>query len=288
MAGRFSHLRAVYRIFLFAAVTLVLVPLQLAWALPALLRGGNPKHQSPIVRLWYRTMLWILHIDMTIINRRVLDRGQKIFLCNHISYVDILVLGAYFDCFFVAKSDIADWPIFGFLSKVGGTIFISRQRQLVKTHLALLAGHVKSGQSLLIFPEGTTGDGREILPFKSSLLHAAFDAETALVIQPLSLAYIDMNGYSLVTQDKLDQIAWYGEMKLAPHFWNLFRQKHITAKVVIHPAIAVDAAHNSKTLCAAAHEQVKNGFSQISPVHALIKESDKLAQPAGLDLDHLA
>lgn len=265
MLSNLTHLRALLRVLLMISGTMVLVIGQFGWLVVQGFIPGLPKRQSPLVRAWYGYMLWLLGIKVTVVNRRNLSKKQKIILSNHISYMDILVLGAYFDCFFVAKMDIAGWPIFGFLAKVGGTVFITRQRQHVKTQLDLLQTHVDAGQSLLIFPEGTTSNGTLVKPFKSSLLNAAFNAKKPPVIQPVSLIYTHMNRKKMQTHRDYDHVAWYDDMTLVPHLWQALRQKSFTAKVVIHPTLHVTEENNSKQMAHDAHHLVKEGFDHAFP-----------------------
>jgi lyso-ornithine lipid O-acyltransferase len=255
-----SYLRALRRIILFVVGTVLLVPVQLFFYLPLHVLRILPRNQSPLVRVWYRYMLWVFGVRVVLVNKRNLGKKQKIFLSNHISYLDIFILGAYFNCFFVAKSDIAGWPIFGSLAKIGGTLFITRERRFLKRQLELLANHLKAKQSLLIFPEGTTSNGQEILPFKSSLLNSVMEMKQKPFIQALTLVYTHMNDKKLITQEQFDQIAWYGDMTMPPHFGNLLRQKNFTARVIIHPPIHPNTESTPKSMTAEAHSQIKNSF----------------------------
>lgn len=271
MLNKLTHLRALLRILLLITGTAFLVLVQLVWVMltslvMAVLRLKPSRHQSPVVRAWYSYCTWLSGVKVTVVNRRSLSRKQKIILSNHTSYLDILILGAYFDCFFVAKMDIAGWPIFGYLAKIGGTLFIQRQRQHIKKQLDLLETHLDARQSLLIFPEGSTNDGMSLLPFKSSLLNAAYNVKKPPLIQPISLIYTHMNGKKLETQAEYDLIAWYGEMTLAPHLWHVFRQKNIEAKIIIHPVIKISEENDAKTVTAQARQLIADGFAHAHPV----------------------
>lgn len=260
MKSTLALFRFTRRILLFVILTLTLLPLHLIWIAPFILLGRLPGYQNIFVTLWFRGLLWAFNIRVTIVNRKSLSRKQKIFLSNHISYIDILVIGAYFNGFYVAKSDIARWPVFGFLSRVSGTLFITRERRYIKEQLKLLETHLKAKQSLIIFPEGTTGNGREILPFKSSLLNSVLEMKKKPVIQPLSLIYTKMNDKKLETQEEFDQIAWYGDMTMPPHFKNLLMQKNFNARVIIHPSIIAREDSTPRSLSDEAHRAIKSSF----------------------------
>ena len=255
-----AYFRLTYRVLLFIVATLGLLPLHLIWTLPGAIAGRLPRRQNPITTLWFRIILWAFNIRVTVVNKKNMSKKQKVFLCNHISYIDILVIGAYFNGFFVAKSDIAGWPIFGYLARVSGTLFITRERRFLKEQLKLLNTHLEAKQSLIIFPEGTTGNGREILPFKSSLLNAVLEMKKKPVIQPLSLSYTKMNDQKLITQEDFDHIAWYGDMTMAPHFKKLLMQKSFNARVVIHPTIVAQDDSTPRSLSNEAFREISSSF----------------------------
>ena len=100
--------------------------------------------------------------------------GQPtLFLSNHVSYFDITVLGALIDGSFVAKSEVAGWPLFGMLAKLQRTVFVVRRQGQAGAQRDAVAERLTRGENLIVFPEGTSGDGTRALPFKSSLLAAA-------------------------------------------------------------------------------------------------------------------
>ena len=259
MPNSLTHLRAAIKFSVFILGTLLLIPFQLVLMVVI----WRPKKQSPVVRLWFKFIRELLNIRVTVHTKKNLSKKQKIFLGNHISYLDIIVLGAAFDCFFVAKNDVASWPIFGFLSKLGGTIFISRQRAHIKEQIPLLKGHIDRGQSLYLFPEGTTSNGRQVLNFKSSLLNVLQIADKKPIIQPVSLAYTHVNGAPMKTTDDFDIAAWYADMTLPPHLWNVFRQKSLRATITIHPRIPTYDASEIKDLTQKIQETVSTGFEKI-------------------------
>lgn len=255
-------LRQLYKLALFIFGTIVLMTLHCLWLVLCAL--AKPSFYPRLfVRVWYKYMLWVLGIKVRINGKRLKPKHTQIFyISNHISYIDILVLGAYFPCFFVAKADIASWPIFGFLSKVGGTIFISRNRAVVKQQAQKLEQALQQGNHLLIFPEGTTSNGQQILPFKSSLLQPLYALEQPnLVIQPLSLAYTHVNKRPLKTQLEFDQVAYYKDDVFGIHFWQLLKLRRISTRIVVHPALPLDVGTSRKDLAHILEETVQGGFN---------------------------
>jgi lyso-ornithine lipid O-acyltransferase len=256
-------LRQVYKLLFFIVGTLLLISLHCIWLLLFVLAKPSP-YPRFFIRVWYKFILWLFGVRVQLHGKRLKPQQHQIFyVSNHISYLDILVLGAYFPCFFVAKADIASWPIFGFLSKIGGTIFISRNRAVVKQQAEKLETALQQGNHLCIFPEGTTSNGQQILPFKSSLLQPLYATTNtiSLAIQPLSLRYTSINGRKLLNQNQFDKIAYYGDHVFGSHSWQLLKLRRIGVRINIHPHITLDQNLKRKDLCSKVEAIVQHGFS---------------------------
>jgi 1-acyl-sn-glycerol-3-phosphate acyltransferase len=137
-----------------------------------------------------------------------------LFVSNHISWADIAVLGAVIDAHFVAKSDIASWPLLGGGARRTGTLFVERERRHgVSGQADAIRERLSAGDSMILFPEGTTSDGREILPFRTSLFASA---DAAQRVQPVALIYAAPDGKAL-TPERLAEIAWTDDEALLPN-----------------------------------------------------------------------
>lgn len=149
------------------------------------------------------------------LRRRVHGRpetGGGAVVANHSSWLDIFTLNAAQRIVFISKSDVRDWPGIGLLARATGTVFIERNRREARTHGNLIAGRIAQGHRLLFFPEGTSTDGRRVLPFKPSLFEAFLAADDDnLVIQPVTVIYTAPPG-----QDPRFY-GWWGDMDFAPH-----------------------------------------------------------------------
>jgi 1-acyl-sn-glycerol-3-phosphate acyltransferase len=151
------------------------------------------------------------------------DRG--LLICNHLSYVDILVLASLTPAAFVAKQEVKSWPVMGLLARLGGTVFIDRQR---RTHVGEVNQEIQSalddGALVIVFPEGTSSDGKTILPFKSSLLEPATQQKHPLTVGCLQ--------YSLPDGDAGTEICYWGDAVFLPHLLNFLslRQTHATVR----------------------------------------------------------
>ena len=150
------------------------------------------KQRAALIRHWSSRLLAILHIRLQINGETPPGTGH-LLLANHISWLDIYALFACVPQRFVAKSEVASWPVIGFLCRRAETIFIERRRQRDALRVnAQIREALQQGQNVTIFPEGTTSDGRIIKPFRSPLLQAGLDHEA--VIQPVLLRYTDEYG----------------------------------------------------------------------------------------------
>jgi 1-acyl-sn-glycerol-3-phosphate acyltransferase len=149
---------------------------------------------------------------------------NALLVANHLSYLDVLVLSAITPCIFVAKQEVASWPIFGRMARLSGTIFVDRNRRGdVHSVAAQISGAVRSGTVVVIFPEGGSSSGTSVLPFYSSLLEPA--ASLQLPVTPAHISYRLRDG------DPGIDIAYWGDMTLAPHLLKLL-SKHDIRPVV--------------------------------------------------------
>jgi 1-acyl-sn-glycerol-3-phosphate acyltransferase len=250
-----SPLRASVRLGLYAGFTLLIASLQrLAMAL-----GLAIKQVLPLV--YHRQCCRILGIRIERRGRQS-RAGQTLYAANHVSYLDISVLGALIQGTFVAKSEVRKWPIFGFLATLQNTIFIERRAVRSAKHRDEMMRRLADGQSLILFPEGTSGDGNHVLMFKSALLSVAEyqPAGEALVVQPVSIAYTKLDGLPLGRHLR-PLCAWYGDMDLAPHLWQLAGLGQLTVVVRFHPPVTLAEFGSRKALANHCQSQVARGVA---------------------------
>jgi 1-acyl-sn-glycerol-3-phosphate acyltransferase len=158
---------------------------------------------------------------------------EGVMVCNHLTYIDIIVLSAKAPTVFVAKLEVRRWPIVGWLCACGGTLFINRQKRSdVKRLGAELEPVVSNHLVVCIFPEGTSSDGSEVLPFHSSLLAPA--TEQNWTVTPACV------GYSIEDGSVADEICYWREMVFVPHLLNLLSKKRIDARVAYGPPAPPD------------------------------------------------
>jgi 1-acyl-sn-glycerol-3-phosphate acyltransferase len=203
----------------------------------------KPRTARHIVTLWSRTMLVCLGVRLlrTDARTQTAEKNTALFVSNHVSWLDILVLQASAPVVFVAKSEIKTWPVLGWMVALAGTCFIHRERRtaLRGVHTALTA-HLLAGQSVCIFPEGTTSDGTQVLPFHGGLLQAAIDAQVA--VQPMRLDYSDRAA------------AYVGDITLLGSVGNILLTPNLQVRVQALPAIC--APHQQHRQAIASHAQL--------------------------------
>jgi 1-acyl-sn-glycerol-3-phosphate acyltransferase len=242
------------RLAVYLAWTLLLMPVQmLAVALCWPLRLSLPV-------FYHRICARIIGLDIVVRGRRVTE-APVLYVSNHSSYLDIMVLGSLIPGSFVAKSEVAGWPLFGLLAKLQRTVFIERKaRGTVGQQRDDMRARLEDGDNLILFPEGTSSDGSRTLPFKTALFAVAGlrRGETPLTVQPVSVTATRLDGIPMGTAFR-PFYAWYGDMDLAPHLWQAVKQGRMTIEVEFHPPVTIDAVGSRKALAEHCWKAVAQG-----------------------------
>lgn len=245
----------VRRMAVYLAWTLALMPVQ---AIGLILRCP---WTNRLPRFYHRQCCRMLGFDVRCVGEPVGAR-PVLFASNHMSYTDIIVLGSLIAGSFVAKSEIAGWPLFGWLAKLQRSVFVDRQVRSTAQQRDAIAERLAAGDALILFPEGTSGDGNFILPFKSALFSVVFNREQAITVQPVSLAYTRLDGLP-IGRTLRPFFAWYGDMDLAPHVWHLLGLGRVEAVVEFHPPVAVADFPSRKALADYCEQRIRRGVSRM-------------------------
>lgn len=164
-------------------------------------------------------------MHVTVRNVGVPPEGGVLLTPNHLGYLDVLVLAATHPVVFVAKSEVRAWPVFGWMAAAGGTRFIDRGRPRDVARIgAEIGAALEQGTGVVVFLEGTSTDGRQVAPFHASLLGPA--VKEGWAVAPVALSYRVPPGHSVE-----NEVAWWGEMTLTPHLWNLLTLEDVEATV---------------------------------------------------------
>jgi lyso-ornithine lipid O-acyltransferase len=231
-----AFIRIAMRVLAVSAVTLALLPVLLA----ALAADHALKVKVPV--WWHRAVCRIAGIRVVV--RGEASAGRPLLLIsNHVSWADITVLGAVRPLSFIAKSEVRGWPVFGWLARLQRTVFIDRNRRRDTANQAALIAErlVHKRDVMVLFAEGTTGDGTHLLPFKSALTGAAElarGADGTAIIQPVALAYVRRGGLPLGVGRRVE-LAWIGDVELLPHMKAMLTSAPIDVEVLFGDPISV-------------------------------------------------
>ena len=214
---------------------------------------GQSRPLTPfITQAVCRICLRIIGIEYHIVGRPMPNNGA--IVANHSSWLDIFTLNAAQRIYFVSKSEVANWPGIGWLARATGTVFITRDRQQAKLQRELLSTRLQAGHKLLFFPEGTSTDGRQVLPFKSTLFSAFFDDNTQqnLYVQPVSVVYQAPQGCDGRFY------GWWGDMAFDAHLlFMLSRWRQGRVEVIFSAPVAIAEFSSRKDLSKHLEVQVR-------------------------------
>jgi len=214
---------------------------------------STKNQQERIIRFWCKRLLSIFEIsvEVTGLEGNLVNQKKYLMVANHISWLDIIVIQSIKPCIFVAKSDVASWPLFGWVAQMTGTIFIKREKVSdIKKALKKMKRRLIK-RSVCIFPEGTSTNGRYLLPFKSNLFQSSIDTQKSIL--PLCLRYEQKNIYT-------DKTAFVDDMSLLDSIIKIKQEKDIRAIVeVLQP---IRPRYNRKELASYTQEIVRNNLSQ--------------------------
>lgn len=234
--------------------------------------------------VWHRTMCRVLGLEVVLTGLEHQD-AATLYAANHISWTDIVVLGGHIpNASFVAKSEVAGWGVLGKLCALQKTEFVMRGRKTdSKRQRDYLAERIKGGHSLILFPEGTNTSGVHLAPFKSSLFsiaeHVAEHLHEPMRVQPITIAYTEVNGIPVVRSQK-PWIAWLGEMELFEHLQQLLHRGRIRATVEFHEPITLDEANCRKTLAKYCASEIGKGLQRAHRAEFRLGSRERVEQDA--------
>tara|TARA_Y100000588_G_C14221768_1_gene911321 strand:- start:1174 stop:1941 length:768 start_codon:yes stop_codon:yes gene_type:complete len=241
----------------FLAWTFLLLPLQVC----ALLVGSRISWRIP--RLYHQGNCFLL--GLKVVEHGALNKSPAVlFVSNHSSYLDIIVLAALTEACFISKIEVAAWPLFGILAKLNHTVFVKRRVRESGEKLGEIKDRLKKGQRLILFPEGTSSDGNRVLPFNSTFF-AAGDTEfdgAPIKVQPVAIAYTKLWGLPLGRGCRPAR-AWYGDMSLAGHLWSVFKSGPTEVEVAFLPCVRHSDFASRKELSKSCEATVASALSEI-------------------------
>ena len=239
----FSLIRFVFRVAAIVAALIVCVPLHYAWRLAG--------RRSP----WPRRFLhWVARSAG--MRARVVGTplpSHVLFVANHLSWLDIMLIAGATGTAFVSRDDVARWPVAGWLARLNNTIFVARaERGAVRNQADALRSALAGGQPVALFPEGTTDGGTDLLPFRASLLASLFPPLPGVRVQPVAIDY----------GDQAHAIAWVGEESAGANVRRVLSRRGTTPVTLTFLAPVDPAAvGDRKALAAAARAEIHEALS---------------------------
>ncbi|HLL27247.1 MAG TPA: lysophospholipid acyltransferase family protein [Xanthobacteraceae bacterium] len=270
-------LGSIFAVIVILIATIVGIPLQ--WIS---IKLGLPLRRW-IPSFYHRIILSVLGIRVNVRGTPTAER-PLLLVSNHSSWIDILALSSLMPLKFIAKSEIAGWPLFGLLAKLQRSVFVNRSRRQATVEVNReIASRLSEGDPVVLFGEGTSGDGNRVMPFRTALLGAM---EQVLgeggrgFLQPVSVSYTRLHGIPMGRQHRAIA-AWYGDISLVPHLVRVFRTGAIDVVVTFGPPITVEANADRKTLALSLEQAVRRMNSTALAGRAEIAHvSNALGDPA--------
>ena len=205
----------------------------------------------------------------------------QMVVANHVSWTDILVLGIRDTQSFLAKKEVGNWPVFGMLARLQGTVFVDRQRRrAIPATNHLMAQSMLTGNPVVLFAESTTSDGTRVKRFHSPHFAAARDllaldpALDRVWVQPVAIIYGRRDGLPLGRAGRAN-IAWYGTMTLLPHVISLLAGGPVDCDVVFLPTLSFERGADRKVLARRCEEVIRTGVASAlaAPVKAAVEST---------------
>jgi 1-acyl-sn-glycerol-3-phosphate acyltransferase len=263
-------MRQIIRLFSFLIINILFLVLAIIVAI-IFLPFGSKTHRKVttfFVPIYGRIFLFIFGIKVKLTNSHYMERKQNYFIIgNHLSYIDVILLGSQIPVLFVAKKEVRKWPILGTLAWLGGMLFIDRTitGRTHRPYIHQIAGALKDGFNISLFPEGTSSNGETVLPFKKTIFSCPVLAQKPIL--PIAIRYLSVNHQPFSPANR-DLVCWYADMKFVDHFWRFLGLKEFSVEIVVMPprteAPEEDWINQNRRLASKYHDIVKNGYFRVN------------------------
>jgi len=240
-----GSLRASAVLTAFFGLTVPLMPVQ------ALLLRVSDRAARRFPHWYHRQVCRLLGITLNI-EGSVAKDAPVLLVCNHTSWLDIPVLSALAPVSFVAKLEVGGWPFVSALARLQRSVFVDRTRRLAAGDAAnAITTRLQQGDTIVLFPEGTSSDGNRVLPFKTSLFGAVagagMPAAEQVVVQTVAVVYTHIHGVP-VTRAERPRLGWYGDMEMTSHAWGVLKLGAITVTIKVGPPVPLADFKDRKDL----------------------------------------
>ena len=249
-----AFIRASFRLIAFILATLLLLVILGFFRIPVFPKKIYYSIKQKLMPVFAKALSIIVGINISKFGEA--PESPFFLVANHLGYIDIIPLWLYTGGTFVAKSEIKDWPFFGIAAKLVGILFIDRENKRDISRVNnLLSGAMNDYQGVILFPEGTSTDGKEVLSFHAPLLQ--FPAIEEIPVSYATISYSTNDE----TKPASEYVCWWGDMTFFSHFFNLLKLKSFDAQIVFGDKKVMNK--NRKKLAAVLHQEVKANFTPV-------------------------
>lgn len=249
------------RLALFLGLLVPLTAFMAPFQIIAIRRGKPMRRRLP--RLWHRIAARMIGLNLRV-HGKPANHGDVgvLVAANHVSWLDIVALGAATPVSFIAKDEVAGWPGVSVLARLQETVFIERHRRgKAGEQAARIRERLDKGDAIVLFPEGTTSDGNFLLPFKSALFGAVGVtpnvAGNPVHVQPVAIVYTHVHGMPMGRYDR-PLAAWPGDIQLGPHLWRVLGEGAIDVTIVFGESFPASDMPDRKALAAVCEEAIRD------------------------------
>ena len=214
-----------------------------------------------ILGAYARFALWFMGFEVTREIKEGKGSDNYLFVSNHLSYTDILVICGYYPACFVTSVEMRDTPFLGQICKLAGCVFVERRnKKNLGQEVKEITDALKAGLDVVIFPEATSTNGEEVIRFRRPLFRAACDSQIS--VKPLTINYrfLDEEPVSCKNRDK---VFWYGDMTFADHLWGVFRIKKIAVDLTVGESLKVGEEQDHGVLAEISHSRVVSSYRPV-------------------------
>jgi 1-acyl-sn-glycerol-3-phosphate acyltransferase len=192
--------------------------------------------------------------------------GPVLLVSNHVSWIDIPVFSSIVPLSFIAKQEVSTWPFISWLAKLQRSVFVDRTRRTAVKHTtSTVAERLDAGERVVLFAEGTSSDGNQVLPFKSSLFAAVEpngNNGPGHMLQTVAIVYTRVHGLPMNRQQR-PAVAWYGDMDMLSHAWGVLKGGPLDVHVRFGAPVSMEVVGDRKKLAEHAHQRVRSDFARL-------------------------